>query len=181
VGRLSEKVRVFQVEVFAALREVRAKVEAKANSQELERQTAAVEERLRQLYEHVCSKSDKLEVKKALLFLEAKLKEVVLVLSEEEAHEKDALLTKKQLKCASCDKDVDRAAAFANPRGNWDALPPKHLSPEALGKCGLAGFGALSKKLRKLDEKELSLPLLKSKKNNPALQEQPPTNANLNC
>jgi hypothetical protein len=99
-------------------------------------------------------------VKKALLFLEAKLKEVVLVLSEEGVREKDALLTKKQLKCASCDSDVDRAASLCRP--NWDALPPKQLCPEVLGKCGLSGFGALSKKLRKLDEKEL--PLVRPKK-----------------
>lgn len=76
-------------------------------------------------------KSDKLEVKKALLFLESKIKEIILVISEDEEIEKDALLTKKQLKCISCDKDIDKMNKFATTagRGNWDALPNKEHSP----------------------------------------------------
>jgi hypothetical protein len=60
VGRLSERVRALQTEMFAALRESQSKMEAKANAQDLERQSAAWEERLRQLTEHVRAKSDKL-------------------------------------------------------------------------------------------------------------------------
>jgi len=49
------------------------------------------------------------------------------VISEDEENEKDALLTKKQLKCMSCDKDIDKVSKFATTggKGNWDALPYK--------------------------------------------------------
>jgi hypothetical protein len=73
------------------------------------------------------------------------------------------LLTKKQVKCISCDKEVEKFSKFASTaRGNWDALPMKDHSPEALGKFGMTRFGSLAKNLKKLDSKEL--PILKSKK-----------------
>jgi hypothetical protein len=64
----------------------------------------------------------------------------------------------------SCDKDVDKLGKFVSTtgRGNWDALPLKDHSPELLGKFGMTGFGSLSKKLKKLEGKEL--PMLKPKK-----------------
>jgi hypothetical protein len=54
--------------------------------------------------EFLNTKCEKLEVKKALLFIESKIKEIILVISEDEEAEKDALLTKKNIKCISCDK-----------------------------------------------------------------------------
>lgn len=71
----------------------------------------------------------------------------------------------------SCDKDIDKISKFAstiNGRGNWDAMPFKEHSPEVLGKFGMTGFGSLSKKLKKLESKDL--PVLKSKKNSSTLQ-----------
>lgn len=66
----------------------------------------------------------------------------------------------------SCDKDIDKISKLAstNSRGNWDSMPYKDHSPELLGKFGMTGFGSLSKKLKKLESKEL--PVLRSKKNN---------------
>ena len=75
------------------------------------------------------------------------------------------MLTKIQLKCISCDKDIDKISKFASTttaRGNWDAMPFKEHSPELLGKFGMTGFGSLSKKLKKMESKDL--PVLKSKK-----------------
>lgn len=64
----------------------------------------------------------------------------------------------------SCDKDIDKMSKFAgtSARGNWDGLPMKDHSPQLLGKFGMTGFGTLSKKLKKLESKDL--PVLKSKK-----------------
>lgn len=65
-------------------------------------------------------------MKKALLFLESKIKEIILVISEDEEQEKDALLTKKQIKCISCDKEIEKFIGLAsNVKGNWDAFPLK--------------------------------------------------------
>ena len=82
------------------------------------------------LAEQVLLKSDKLQVKKALLFLESKIKEIILVISEDEQNEKDALITKKQIKCISCDKDLDKFMGMtSNSRGNWDSMPQKEHTP----------------------------------------------------
>ena len=59
------------------------------------------------------------------------MKEIILVISEEEENEKDVLLTKKQLKCMSCDKDVEKVpkAMLGSGRDNWNAMPYKEHSP----------------------------------------------------
>lgn len=43
-----------------------------------------MEDRMKQIMELIYIKSDKMEVKKALLFLESKIKEIILVISDEE-------------------------------------------------------------------------------------------------
>ncbi len=43
-------------------------------------------------------------------------------------------------------------------------MPYKEHAPETLGKFGMTSFGSLSKKLKKLENKDL--PLLNKKKNN---------------
>lgn len=123
------------------------------------------DERIKQINELIYLKSDKLEVKKALLFLESKIKEIILVISEDEETEKDALLTKKQLKCISCDKEIDKfTGTISGLKGNWDTLPYKDQPAETLGRFGMTSFGSLSKKLKKLEGKDL--PVLNNKRNN---------------
>jgi hypothetical protein len=60
---------MFQTEIYASLKELKTKVEVKVNLQEFEKHAMTLDEKLKQMYEHICSKSDKIEVKKALLFL----------------------------------------------------------------------------------------------------------------
>lgn len=80
--------------------------------------------------EFLNTKCEKLEVKKALLFIESKLKEIILVISEDEENEKDALLTKKNIKCISCDKELDRYSGLVGSESrNWNTLPTKELQP----------------------------------------------------
>lgn len=48
------------------------------------------------------------------------------MISEDEENEREALLSKKQLKCASCDKDLDRLTGLVNTEGrHWNMLPGK--------------------------------------------------------
>jgi hypothetical protein len=49
-------------------------------------------------------------------------------------------------------------------KGNWDGLPYKEHAPETLGKFGMTNFGSLSKKLKRLEGKDL--PILNKKNNN---------------
>ena len=68
------------------------------------------------------------------------------------------------MKCISCDKDVDKfTGTSSGKKGNWDAMPYKDHVPENLGRFGMTSFGNLSKKLKRLEGKDL--PIL-SKKNN---------------
>lgn len=115
-------------------------------------------------------------MKKALLFLESKIKEIILVISEEEENEKDALLTKKQLKCISCDKELSKfSGVVAAGKGNWDGLPFKDHPPEILGRFGMTNFGSLSKKIKKLEGKDLPV-LTKRASLNTSLQNSPTPN-----
>ena len=131
-----------------------------------------MEERLKQVHEAIYLKSDKLEVKKALLFLESKIKEIILVISEDEENEKDALLTKKQVKCISCDKDVEKlVGVVSSPKNNWDSMASKDHPPEVLGRFGMTNFGSLSKKLKRLEGKDL--PVLAKRSSNGSSQINP--------
>lgn len=105
-------------------------MDTKLNQIDYDKYCQHLQERLTQINDLIYLKSDKLEVKKALLFLESKIKEIILVISEDEENEKDALLTKKQLKCISCDKELDKFSGIvSSPKGNWDGLPYKDHPP----------------------------------------------------
>ena len=109
---------------------MKAKLENKVNQSDYDKYCHNMEDRIVQINEMIYLKSDKLEVKKALLFLQSKIKEIILVISEDEENEKDALLTKKQLKCISCDKVIDKFSGnISSPKGNWDSLPYKEHPP----------------------------------------------------
>jgi hypothetical protein len=79
------------------------------------------------------------------------------------------LLTKKQLKCMSCDKEVDKFTGLAcSAKGNWDGLPFKDHPAELLGRYGMTNFGSLAKKIKKLESKEL--PILNKRNSNQSFQ-----------
>lgn len=91
------------------------------------------------------------------------------MISEDEENEKDALLTKKQLKCISCDKELERfSGVVSSPKGNWDCLPYKEHPSEVLGRFGMTNFGSLAKKIKKLEGKDL--PLLNKRNVNQSFQ-----------
>ena len=70
--------------MYTTIKDLKGKVDAKVSSSDYEKYCIAMDDRIRQINELIFLKSDKLEVKKALLFLESKLKEIILVISEEE-------------------------------------------------------------------------------------------------
>lgn len=80
-SKIDEKLKSFQTEVYSIVKQLKSKLEGKVNTQDYEKYCLALEEKLRQLSEIVFLKSDKLEVKKALLFLQSKIKEIILVIS----------------------------------------------------------------------------------------------------
>jgi len=174
--KLEDKVKLFQNEVYTTFKEMKTKIDSKLSTVDYEKQYKATLDRLATIAEQLVMKSDKLEVKKALLFVESKIKEIILVISEDEENEKDALITKKQIKCMSCDKDVDKFLGVVNNnRGNWDGLPAKEHAPESLGRFGMTGYGSLAKKIKKLEGKDL--PVLTCKKSKDSLHQEGKGNA----
>ena len=58
-----------QTELFTSLKEIRAKMETKVNQSDYDKYCQLMEDRIAQINDMIYLKSDKLEVKKALLFL----------------------------------------------------------------------------------------------------------------
>jgi len=78
-------------------------------------------------------------------------------------------LTKKQLKCISCDKELEKfSGVVSSPKGNWDSLPYKDHPSEILGRFGMTNFGSLAKKIKKLESKDL--PILNKRNVNQSFQ-----------
>lgn len=73
-------------------------------------------------------------------------------------------MTKKHVKCISCDKDLDKFAGLVNTDSkNWNMMPCKDLNSESLGRFGISKYGTLAKKLRKLEANN-DLPILRARK-----------------
>lgn len=58
------------------------------------------------LHEHLTDKADKDEIKRALIFLEDKVKEIVVLIAHGQIDEKNGALSRIPFKCLSCDRDV---------------------------------------------------------------------------
>lgn len=66
---MDDKVKAMQTEFYATFKEIRLKLDGKVNSTDYDKYCLALEDRLKQMNDLIFLKSDKLEVKKALLFL----------------------------------------------------------------------------------------------------------------
>ena len=73
-----------QTEIFTNLKEIKTKLEGKVSQCDYDKYRQMMEDKVSQINDLIYLKSDKLEVKKALLFLESKIKEIILVISEDE-------------------------------------------------------------------------------------------------
>ena len=73
-----------QTEIFTNLKEIKTKLEGKVSQCDYDKYRQHMEDKVSQINDLIYLKSDKLEVKKALLFLESKIKEIILVISEDE-------------------------------------------------------------------------------------------------
>jgi hypothetical protein len=74
----------------------------------------------------------------------------------------------------SCDKEFDKFNGTASShKGNWDGMPAKDHPPEVLGRFGMTSYGSLSKKIKRLEGKDLPL-LNKKNQHQQMLQNQSP-------
>lgn len=90
-------------------------------------------------YENSVKKfADKIETKKALIFMEKKLNRLFISLYGEEEGDKEALVTTKGVKCISCSKDLADLEGKLEKYKPWNVFPPK----ESPVKDRYSGFGA---------------------------------------
>ena len=86
--------------------ELGEELEKKLMKEEFEKEKTKIFSKLSILQENICEKADKGEIKKALLFLEDKIKQIILLLANEQISDKDGALKKIPVKCLSCDKGL---------------------------------------------------------------------------
>lgn len=72
-----------------------------------EKDRQKVMEKLQFATEMILEKAEKAEVRKGLAFLEEKIKEVIIVLTEERNGSQDGAAKRLPFKCLSCDKDLE--------------------------------------------------------------------------
>ena len=68
-GKMEEKLKTFQTEMYTTLKDINLKVCNKVNSSDYEKYQISLDDKIKQVNELLFVKSDKIEVKKALLFL----------------------------------------------------------------------------------------------------------------
>lgn len=86
--------------------EVQDEVEKKMYKETHEREKMKILEKINMLHENITQKADKGEIKKALLFLESKIKQLIILFAHDQLEEKDGAIKKTPAKCLSCDKTL---------------------------------------------------------------------------
>ena len=82
--------------------------ECKVPQDEFDKTIKSLNDKIHLLEMLVVNKCDKNEVKNAFTFLEKKLKELILVVTNNEVEEKDGMLTQQPIKCLSCNNFVEK-------------------------------------------------------------------------
>ena len=72
-----------------------------------DKEKAKIYDKINCLNSTVVEKSDKCEVKKGMSFIEEKIKEIIIVLTEERCANQDGAIKRMPFKCLSCDKDLE--------------------------------------------------------------------------
>lgn len=86
--------------------EMQDEMEKKMYKETHEREKIKILEKINMLHENIAEKADKGEIKKALLFLESKIKQLIILLAHDQLEEKDGAIKKTPAKCLSCDKNL---------------------------------------------------------------------------
>ena len=81
-------------------------LEKKMYKDTFDKEKQKIHEKVLILQENIVEKADKGDMKKAFLFLEEKIKQIVILIAGEQGQEKDSALRKMPIKCLSCDKSL---------------------------------------------------------------------------
>jgi len=134
--------------LLSLLEELRALLDKKADADDLWKSEAALLEKLDQVAGALMKRSqaDKTDTKKALVFLEKKIKEISIYLFGDPSQAEDSAMFAKKpwnpWSCTSCDNKLNHYPGPLIEHKSWNKLPGKQTSPERMtqGKFG-KGWG----------------------------------------
>jgi len=141
---VDEEIAKLRDEILALLNELKAEIDKKADSEDLYKSEAALLEKLDQIAGALMKRAqaDKNDTKKALMFLEKKIKEItVIVLGSPGNSEEGAIFAKKPWtpwSCASCDSKLKDYPGALIDHKNWNKMPQRETDPNRItqGKFG---------------------------------------------
>jgi len=141
---IDEEINKLRDELLALIEGLRIEVSKKAEAEDLWKSEAALLEKLDQIAGALMKRaqSDKTDTKKALMFLEKKIKEITVVLFGGQTQGEDgAMFSKKPWNpwsCASCDSKLKDLPGALVDHKNWNKLPQRETSPGRMtqGKFG---------------------------------------------
>jgi hypothetical protein len=131
-------------EILELLEEIRAALDRKVDFEDLQKSEAALLEKLDQIAGALMKRAqaDKSDTKKALMFLEKKIKEIaVIVLGSPGNTEEGAIFAKKPWtpwSCASCDNKLKDYPGPLIDHKHWNKMPTRETDPNRItqGKFG---------------------------------------------
>ena len=88
-------------------RSLEDQLEKKMSTDSFNREKQRLGERIQVVGESVSQKADKEEIKRAFLFVQDKIKEIVMIIADDIHNEKEGAGKRIPFKCLSCDKDLE--------------------------------------------------------------------------
>ena len=82
-------------------------LDKKMNKEIFEKEKHKIMEKIFIVQENLTEKADKGDMKKAFLFMEEKIKQLIILIASEQNQEKDGAIRKVNAKCLSCDKGLE--------------------------------------------------------------------------
>lgn len=93
------------------IHEMDEEIERKIYKETFNQEKQKLQEKILILQENLTEKAEKGDMKKAFLFLEDKIKQIIVLMAGDQGLEKDGALRKMPVKCLSCDKGLDVESA----------------------------------------------------------------------
>lgn len=91
-----------------SVRDLEEKIETKCSEEAHNKERAKLNEKISIIHENLIEKADKGEIMKAIFFLEEKMKEIIFLIAAEHTDERDGAVFKTNIKCLSCDKQMEK-------------------------------------------------------------------------
>ena len=98
---------ILRNQIKTKMQEMELEVDKKITKEVFEKEKQKIAEKIHIVQENLTDKADKGDMKKAFLFLEEKIKQIIVLMAGEQGYEKDGAIKKIPTKCLSCDKHIE--------------------------------------------------------------------------